>query len=145
MAPSTASRPTERSSSRTTPEVGWTLRWRAILPATSPNTVPAPASLEASVSENGILVGLRDRRGKLLFEQRIESTFDRTIADGHVLLEWTAPSRASTGPPLARILVATGQGPLVRTMLPELVGLPGGRYDLAEAIPVPGAVASRPS
>lgn len=125
--------------------VEWKVRWRVILPATSPNTMPSPATLEAVLCDDEITVVLSDREGKTLFEQRMEATREEEDGKGHRLLEWRCRSQSSDGTPLVRVLVAAGQPPLVRTTLPELMGLPGGRYDLVEAAPIPSAASNQAS
>ena len=145
MTPAPATGRMSRHVFRAVPSVEWKIRWRVILPASSPNTAPSPATLEAILTEDGISVVLSDRRGETLFEQRMESTVAGTEGAEHRLHEWRGRTQPSNDTPVVRILVATGQPPLVRTTLPELMGLPAGRYDLAEAAPVLSTAANQAS
>ena len=113
-----------------------------MIPSTDSTSDPVPARMEAVLSSEGISLTILDQQGDLLRKQWLEARSNRVERKGHLLLEWAVhPESDSSGSILARILLAGGQPPLVRTRLPESIGLPGGRYDLQACGPLPKASA----
>ena len=127
---------------RHAPNLSWRVHWRAILPATTPGKAHATARLEAFLSSEGIELTLRDQHGAVLGQRWLDAVASSVQTNTHLLLEWARPEESPTdrGPSsdlmMVRVLLEEGRKPLVRTMLPESMGLPGGRYDLVEATPL---------
>ena len=115
----------------------WEVHWRAILPATTPGTAHATATLEAILSPERVELTLRDQQGAVLGQQWFEAVTVSIQTGNHLLLEWASPGGDPHDPKpnsvLIRVLLEAGREPLIRTTLPETMGLAGGRYDLMNA------------
>ena len=118
------------------PAPNWRILWRAIQPATVRESEPTATTLEALLSPDAIELTLRDRHGANIRQRRFEVVSTALERDDIRLLEWrTSPEQASVRA-IARILLEVGRPPLVRTTLPESMGLAGGRYDVLESAPI---------
>ncbi|MBC03588.1 MAG: hypothetical protein CMJ34_09855 [Phycisphaerae bacterium] len=118
------------------PAPTWRVLWRAIQPATGPGSEPASTTLEALLSPEVIELKLRDRHGAILDQRRFDVVSAELQRDDMHLLEWRPSPEQASERAMARILLEAGRPPLVRTTLPESMGLPGGRYDVLESTPI---------
>ena len=112
--------PRREDSTLRPPEIS-KVSWRVML--SGPGR--SPAVLEATLTPEGVGIVLRDCQGDPIDERWIDADVARSESGGRILLEWRSARRCEI-----RILLTSGHVPLVRSRLPESMGLPGGRYDL---------------
>ena len=113
----------------------WTVQWaiRLRLPATESDPTDGAeiidGQLVARLNERSIELELRNADGDLIRERHLAASFAMKPTRRGMLAEWTSPDRNLA--PLARLLLTEGLAPVLRTTLPSLLGIPGGRHGLA--------------
>lgn len=120
-------------------DLAWTVRW-AVRRRTPSSTTSGPAEskivdadLFARLSGSAIELELRDATGSLIEEQCLPASPSTRRTGSGTVIDW-APTDPDVGI-RARLLLANGREPVLRTNLPGLLGILGGRYDLARITP----------
>ena len=110
----------------------WRVEWRALLrdPASDPPV--KKTVLRAHLGQEVIRLELVDHQGKTLAADTLEVRRTERPVDGGCLVQWTVDGEPR---PVARLMTdETGEAPLLRTSLPEHLGLTGGHHDLSGII-----------
>ncbi|MAB71028.1 MAG: hypothetical protein CMJ54_00805 [Planctomycetaceae bacterium] len=108
------------------------LAWRALQPTEMTDgktTAYGPAMVRARLHADGIEIELHEdheRTGLRMIACEVSASVVRRDDRTMRVLRWATDA----GESLARIVVETGQPPVVRTTLPTRLGLAGGTYDL---------------
>ena len=110
----------------------WRVEWRVLLrdPASDPPV--KKTVLRAYLGQEVIHLELVDPQGKKLIADTLQVRRTERTVDGGCLVQWTVDGERR---PLARLMTdENGEAPLLRTSLPEHLGLTGGRHDLSGII-----------
>lgn len=110
----------------------WRVEWRVFLrdPASDPPV--KKTALRAHLGQKVIHLELVDPQGNKLAVNTLEVRRTERPVDGGCLFQWTVEGEAR---PVARLMTdETGEAPLLRTSLPEYLGLTGGHHDLSGII-----------
>ena len=129
-------------------ETTWTVQWSVRLrdssasPRRSGREEIVDADLVARMNRDSIRLQLQDATGTPIKERNLEASSSTKRTSRGVVVDWTsADDRRRI---LARLLFTEDGEPVLRTSLPGLLGILGGRHDLARIAADEGpAVAGR--
>ena len=120
-------------------DLAWTIQWAVRLrtPSETAGGVEDQAIIDAQLfarlTGSSIELGLRTASGDSIQEQCLSAAGSTWRTSSGTVIDWTT---AAPGTRIrTRLLIADGQEPVLRTNLPSLLGIRGGRYDLARISP----------